>query len=277
MTVTHGRIKQSIAFWCFNLTGECWDLEKTCSVAKQLGCGSVELVDKEHWGVLKQHGLTCAMSPSGMPGAPFVKGFNNLNYHDELIARTRQAIDDSAAAGFPNVIAFTGYKWRDAEDPASGEISLEEGAANCVLGLKKVASYAEKQGVTICLEQLSTRDASHPLKGHPGYQGDDIDYVAGIARQVGSPNVKLSFDVYHVQIMNGDIIHRLEQYRDLLGHIQTAGAPGRGEIDDGQEINYPAIMCKLLELGYDGYVGQEFLPTRDPLEGLEDAVRRCDV
>ena len=169
MTVTNGRIKQSIAFWCFNLTGDCWDIEKTCSVAKQLAVPSVELVDKEHWGLLKKHGLTCAMSPNGMPGAFFMKGFNNLAYHEELIAKTKQAIDDSAAAGFPNVIAFTGYKWRDADDPNSGEISLEEGAANCVAGLKKVASHAEKNGITVCIEQLSTRDDSHPLRGHPGY------------------------------------------------------------------------------------------------------------
>jgi hydroxypyruvate isomerase len=144
--------------------------------------------------------------------------------------------------------------------------------------LKKLASHAEKKGVTICLEQLSTRDASHPLRGHPGYQGDDIDYVANIARQVGSPNVNLSFDIYHVQVMNGDVMNRLEQYRDLLGHVQTAGVPGRGPIDETQELNYPAIMRKLLELGYQGYVGQEFISVNtDPLAGLKDAVRRCDV
>lgn len=277
MLVKNGRIKQSIAFWCFNLTGDQWDIKKTVSVAKELGLPSIELVDKEHWGLLKENGLVCAMSPNGMPGAFFMKGFNNLAYHEELIAKTKQAIDDSAAAGFPNVIAFTGYKYRDADDPNSGEISLEEGAANCVAGLKKLAAHAEKKGVTICLEQLSTRDDSHPLRGHPGYQGDDIDYVANIARQVGSPRVKLSFDIYHVQVMNGDIMHRMVEYRDLLGHVQTAGAPGRGPIDDSQEINYPGIMRKLLELGYDGYVGQEFLGGENPFEDLKDAVRRCDV
>ena len=272
-----GRIKPSIAFWCFNLAGEQWDIAKACDVANQLGVRSLELVDKEHWGLLKQHGLTCAMSPNGMPGAFFMRGFNNPAYHAELIAKTRQAIDDSADAGFPNVIAFTGYKWRDADDPNSGEISLEEGAANCVAGLKQLASHAEKRRVTICLEQLSTRDDSHPLRGHPGYQGDDIDYVASIARQVGSPNVKLSFDVYHVQVMNGDVIHRMVEYRDLLAHVQVAGAPGRGEIDDNQEINYAPIFRKLLELNYDGYVGLEYLPTHDPVAGLADAVKRCEV
>jgi sugar phosphate isomerase/epimerase len=277
MTIFNGRIKQSIAFWCFNLMGDRWDIEQTCTVANELGCKSVELVDTADWGVLKRHGLICAMSPNGMPGAFFMKGFNNLKYHEELIAKTKRAIEETAAAGFPNVIAFTGYKWRDAEDPASGEIPLEEGAANCVAGLKQIATYAAKHGVTVCLEQLNSRDDSHPLRGHPGYQGDDLDYVAEIARQVDSPNVKLSFDVYHVQVMNGDIVRRLEENRDLLGHVQTAGVPGRCEIDVCQEINYPAIMRKLLELGYDGYVGQEFLPTRDPVEGLRDAVRRCDV
>jgi sugar phosphate isomerase/epimerase len=275
MAANQRSIKPSIAFWCFNLAGEHWDIEKTCAVAKQLGVGALELVDKEHWGLLKQHGLTCAMSPNGMPGAFFMRGFNNPAYHAELIARTRQAIDDSADAGFPNVIAFTGYKWRDADDPNSGEISLDEGAANCVAGLKQLASHAEKRGVTICLEQLSTRDDSHPLRGHPGYQGDDIDYVASIARQVASPNVKLSFDVYHIQVMNGDIIHRMVEYRDLLAHVQVAGAPGRGEIDDSQEINYAPIFRKLLELGYDGYVGLEFLPSGDAVAGLADAVDRC--
>ena len=146
MLVKNGRIKQSIAFWCFNLTGDQWDIKKTVSVAKELGLPSIELVDKEHWGLLKENGLVCAMSPNGMPGAFFMKGFNNLAYHEELIAKTKQAIDDSAAAGFPNVIAFTGYKYRDADDASSGEISLEEGAANCVAGLKKLAAHAEKMG-----------------------------------------------------------------------------------------------------------------------------------
>jgi len=277
MSDTVGRIKQSIAFWCFNTAGEFWDAEKMCAVANQLGCLSVEIIDATEWGILKKHGLLCAMSPNGMPGAPFIKGFNNPRYHEELIARTKQAIDDSAAAGFPNVLAFTGYKWRDAEDPSSGEITLEEGADNCVAGLNVLASYAANKGVTLCLEQLNTRDDTHPMKGHPGYQGDDLDYVASIVRRVDSPGVKLLFDIYHVQVMHGDVIRRLEENKDILGHIHTAGNPGRGELDDLQEINYPAIMKKLLELSYDGYVGQEFIPTRNPFAGLKEAVQLCDV
>src|SRR5579859_5664064 len=143
-SVSNGRIKQSIVFWCFNVAGEKWDTEQTCQVAKQLGVTSIELLSPENWPTLKKHGLTCAIAPNGMPGAPFVKGFNNPRYHDEVISRMKKMIDSCAEAGFPAVIAFTGYKWRDALDPKSGEISRDDGAANCVKGLKKIASYAEK-------------------------------------------------------------------------------------------------------------------------------------
>lgn len=272
-----GRIKHSVVFWCFNIAGDLWDIEKTCEIAKGLGCQSIEICGPETWSVLKKHGLSCAIAPNGMPGAPFVKGFNNPRYHDEVIATTSKMIDDCAAAGVPNVIAFTGYKWNDAEDPRSGEISAEQGAKNCVEGLKKIAAYAEKKGVTICVEHLNSRDGSHPMKGHPGYQGDDIDYVADIVRRVNSPRVKLLFDIYHVQIMNGDVIRRLEECKDVIGHIHTAGNPGRCELDDNQEINFPPIMRKLIEIGYQGYVGHEFIPTRDPVAGLREAIQVCDV
>ena len=275
--VVNGRIKQSVAFWCFNTAGDKWDVDTTCRHAKELGCASVELVGPDDWGVLKKYGLICAMAPNGMPGAPFVKGFNNKRYHEEVITRTKKAIDACAEVGFPNVIAFTGYKWRDADDPKSGAISRDDGAANCVAGLKEIAGYAEKKKVNVCLEHLNTRDDTHPMKGHPGYQGDDLDWVAGILRKVASPNVRLLFDVYHVQIMHGDLLRRIEQNKDLIGHVHTAGNPGRGELDDRQEINYPPIMRKLLEIKYSGYVGQEFIPTRKPLEGLRQAVRLCDV
>ncbi len=275
--VTNGRIKQSIVFWCFNVGGEMWDAERTCQVAKQLGVTSIELLGTEHWPTLKKHGITCAIAPNGMPGAPFVKGFNNPKYHDEVIAATTKMIDACVDAGYPAVIAFTGYKWRDAEDPKSGEISREEGFDNCVKGFKKLMPYAEKKGITICIEHLNSRDGSHPMKGHPGYQGDDVDYVAEICRKVGSPRMKMLFDIYHVQIMNGDVIRRLDQHKDVIGHIHTAGNPGRGELDDSQEINYPPIMRKLIDIGYTGYVGQEFIPTRAPLAGLQQAVRLCDV
>lgn len=272
-----GNIQHSVVFWCFNIAGEKWDIDQTCSIAKSLGCKSVEICGPAEWPTLKKHGLTCALAANGMPGAPFMKGLNNLRYHDEVISVTTKTIEDCSAAGFPAVIAFTGYKWNDADDPKSGEISLDDGAANCVAGLKKLARIAEQKNVTICLEHLNTRDSTHPMKGHPGYQGDDIDYVANIVRKVGSPRVKLLFDIYHVQIMNGDVIRRLDECKDVIGHIHTAGNPGRAELDDTQEINFPPIMRKLVEIGYKGYVGHEFIPTRDPLAGLREAVQLCDV
>jgi len=275
--VANGRIRQSIVFWCFNTGGEKWGVEKTCQVAKDLGVGSIEIIGPEHWPVLKKNGLTCAIAPNGMPGAPFMKGFNNTRYHDEVIATTKKMIDNCADAGVPSVISFTGYKWIDADDPKSGEISRDEGEKNCIKGLKQIAGYAEQKKVTICVEHLNTRDDSHPMKGHPGYQGDDVDYLSGILRKVGSPRVKLLFDIYHVQIMHGDVIRRIEQNKDVIAHIHTAGNPGRGELDENQEIWYPPIMKKLLAIKYDGWVGQEFIPTRDPFKGLKEAVKLCDV
>ncbi len=276
-TVKNGRIRQSIVFWCFNAMGEKWSIERTCEVAKQLGVTSIELGGPENWPTLKKHGVTCAIASNGMPGAPFMKGFNNPAYHEQVISVTKKRIDECAEFGCPAVIAFTGYKWKDADDPKSGEISREDGEKNCIKGLKAIAGHAEQKKVTICVEHLNTRDDSHPMKGHPGYQGDDLDYLAGIIRKVGSPRVKLLFDIYHVQIMHGDVIRRIEQTKDIIGHIHTAGNPGRGELDDKQEINYPPIMKKLLDIKYDGYVGQEFIPTRDPFKGLQEAVKLCDV
>jgi hydroxypyruvate isomerase len=273
----NGRIRQSLAYWCLNATSWKWDVERICKTARALGCESVELVPPEHWPVLREYGLKSAIAANGMPDPPFVKGVNNPRYHEEVIARTRKSIDQCAEFGIPNVIAFTGYKWIDAEDPSSGEISRDQGAANSVKALKALADHAARKRVTVCLEQLNTRDSSNPMKGHPGYQGDHIEYCAGIVAAVGSPHVKLLFDIYHVQIMNGDIIRYIRRYRDLIGHVHVAGNPGRGELDDTQEIRFPPIMRALVELGYKGYVGQEFIPTRDPARGLAAAVALCDV
>jgi hydroxypyruvate isomerase len=260
--VRKGRIKQSIIHWCFK---DHWDVEKMCAVASGLGCVSVELIAPEHWPVLKKHGLVCAIASSH----GFVKGMNNPANWEVCIATLTKQIDACASAGFPSVITFTGMR-----EP---HIPDDVGAKNCVEGYKKVVAYAEKKRVTLCLEHLNSRVSSHPMKGHPGYQGDHIDYCADIVKRVGSPRMKLLFDIYHVQIMDGDVISRIRQYKDLIGHIHTAGVPGRGELDAKQEINYPAVMEALVEVGYQGYVGQEFIPTRDPVAGLRQAVELCDV
>jgi hydroxypyruvate isomerase len=275
--VKHGRIRQSLAYWCLNATDWKWDIDRICATASALGCESVELVPPDLWPVVRSYGLANALAHNGMPDPPFQKGVNNPRYHDEVIERTKHAIDQAAGAGVPNVIAFTGFRWSDADDPASAEISLSQGAANSVKALSELGAYAAKPGIVICLEHLNTRDDSHPMRGHPGYQGDDIDYCAEIVKQTGSAHVKLLFDVYHVAIMNGDVIRRVRQYGPWIGHVHTAGVPGRGELDGTQEINYPAVMRALLETGYRGYVGQEFIPTRDPAAGLAHAVALCDV
>lgn len=270
-------IHQSIVAWCYQMCGDQWDMDRMCQVTKELGCDALEIVPPSEWPILKKYGLKCVLSPNGMPGAPFVRGFNNSAYHDELISRMTQSIEETAAAGFPNVIAFTGYKWLDADDPTSGEISRDECIKNCVTGLKRLAGLAESRGVTICLEHLNTRDDSHPMKGHPGYQGDDLGLVAEIIRRVGSQRVKLLFDVYHVQIMHGDVIRRIDEHIDIIGHVHVAGNPGRNELDENQEINYPPIMRRLHQHNYQGYVGQEFIPTRDAYAGLKQAIQWCDI
>lgn len=276
--VRKGRIHQAIVSWPYMLYGERWDLDRVCRVARELGCGGVDLLGPAEWPTLERYGLTCPVSVNGMPDPPFVRGLNNARYRDEVIARTRRRIEECAAAGVPAVIAFTGYAHVDADDPAAGEIPLEEGLAATVAGLKALAGDAERHGVTIVLEHLNTRVRDHAFKGHPGYQGDDIDACAEIIRRVGSPRVKLLFDVYHVQVMGGDVIARIRAYgTDIIGHVHTAGVPGRGELDDTQELQYAPIMRALLEIGYAGWVGQEFIPTRDPLEGLRQAVAVCDV
>jgi hydroxypyruvate isomerase len=252
-------------------------LDTLASHAADLDLLSVELLAPEQWPTVRKHGLTCAIAGNGMPPPPFVKGLNNPRYQAEVIGVTKKTMDACAEGGVPSVIAFNGYKWKDAEDPESGEISREEGARNTVAGLKELAAYGEEKGVTVCLEMLNTRDDTHPMKGHPGYQGDDIDYCADIIREVDSPRAKLLFDIYHVQIMNGDVIRRIREMKDLIGHVHTAGNPGRNELHLRQEIHYPSVMEALVEIGYEGYVGHEFIPTRDPRDSLAQAVKLCDV
>jgi hydroxypyruvate isomerase len=260
------------------LFGEKWDLAQLCRAARDLGCHALDLLEPPDWPAVLEAGLTCAVALNGMPNPAYRKGLNNTRYHEEVIGRTRRRIEECAQAKIPSVIAFTGFKWRDAEDPSSGEIPREEGAVNVVKGLKALARDAERLRVTIVLEHLNSRVTGHDFKGHPGYQGDDIDYCADIIRQVGSPRVKLLFDIYHVQVMHGDVVARIREYgSDLIGHVHTAGVPGRGELDDTQELQYGPVMTALLDVGYAGYVAQEFIPTRSPMAGLREAIAICDV
>ena len=258
--VTKGRINQSVTYWCF---AKYWDVEKMCQITKQLGCKSIELIEPKHWPTLRKYGLVCAIH--GSHG--FEKGMNNPNYHNMCLTKLRDSIDACSEYGFPSVITFTGFRENIPDDAGIG---------NCVNGYKKIIGYAEKKKVNLCLEILNSR-VDVEMQGHPGYQGDHTDYCMEIVKQVSSPRMKLLFDIYHVQIMDGDIITRIRQYKDYIGHYHTAGNPGRRELDDKQEINYRPIMEEIARTGYTGYVGQEFIPTRDPLKGLKQAVALCDV
>lgn len=277
-----GNIRHSIVQWCFK---DHYDIEQLCQVAKRLGCKSVELVDPKDWGLLKKHDLACAIAG----GHLFMQGMNNPKYQPGCLELLRKSIDACADAGFTTVITFTGYAeetgdWAGGKNPDLSKlptkrrrIDPDEGIRNCVEGFKQIVGYAEKKKVNLSLEMLNSRVSSHPMKGHPGYQGDHIDYCMEIIRQVGSPRLGLLFDVYHVQIMDGDLITRVHQCKEVINHVHTAGNPGRGELDEKQEINYGPVMKALVEIGYRGHVGHEFIPTRDPLEGLRQAVKVCDA
>jgi hydroxypyruvate isomerase len=276
-------IHHSVVTWCFE---PYWSFDVLCENASQLGCKSVELCPPESWATVKKHGLTCAIAPSHL----FIQGMNNPKYQPGCLEMLRKRIDQCADAGVKTVITFTGYAqdsgdWNNGSNPDltklppnRAKIDPETGANNCVEGFKKIVGYAEKKKINLAMEMLNSRVTDHPMKGHPGFQGDHIDYCMEIVNRVGSPRFGLLFDLYHVQIMDGDLIRRIHQCKDAIKHIHTAGVPGRGELDNEQEINYPPCMKALLEIGYEGYVGHEFIPRRlDPQVGLDQAIRVCDV
>ncbi|HRE80037.1 MAG TPA: TIM barrel protein [Opitutaceae bacterium] len=254
-----GRIAQSVVPWCFQpLT-----VPELARHAAALGIKSVELCPTTHWPLLKQLGLTPAIA--GSHG--FAKGFANREEHEECLSILRSRIDECAAAGVGRVITFSGFR---------KGITDEDGIRNMVNGLKKIVGYAEEKNVTLCLEMLNSRVTEH-MKGHPDYFCDDLERSVEICRQIGSPRMKVLFDFYHVQIMHGDLVRRLKQHKDYLGHIHTAGVPGRHEIDESQEIQYPILMQTLIAIGYDGFVGQEFIPVGDKIASLAQAVEICDL
>jgi hydroxypyruvate isomerase len=252
-------IRQSVVHWCFDPMS----VEELAANAGRMGLKSVELVGPEHWPTLKKHGLICAIS--GSHG--FSRGSAHKEEHAECLEKLRKSIDATAEAGFPNVITFSGFR---------RGLPLEEGFKNMVAGLEKIAGYAEKKKVTVCLEMLNSR-VNIQMKGHPDYMCDNIEWAVDICKAVGSERVKVLFDIYHVQIMEGDVIKRIEQLHPYIAHYHTAGVPGRNEIDDSQELNYAPIMKAIVATGYKGHVGQEFIPTRDKAASLSQAVRICDV
>ncbi|MEM7369365.1 MAG: TIM barrel protein [Bacteroidota bacterium] len=268
---SQNRIKQVVAAWPFMNAGPKWGPEEFLQQVQTLGISGVELFPVEHWHLLKSYDMICAATKSHT----FIRGMNNKGHHAECFEQLEKAIEVTAAAGFPNVMTFTGLADTSGE-PNGSLVSLEEGRSNCIEGYKKMARMAEKKKVTLILEPLNSKVAKN-MKGHPGYQGDHIHYCLDIIKAVSSPSLRLLFDVYHIQIMDGDLISHINKHIEFIGHVQVAGVPGRGEIGYRQEINYAAVMRSFLKNGYNGYVGHEWIPTADAMTGLKEAVSICDV
>jgi hydroxypyruvate isomerase len=261
-----GNINHSVCKWCYKMS-----LEDLCKAATAAGLHSVELLTAEAYPTLKKYDLHCAMS-SGVSVGPEKIGtlqnaWNRAENHDALVEAYTKRIDEVADAGFTNVICFSGNR---------RGVSDEEGIANMAAGLKRIMSHAEKRKVTVCLEMLNSR-VNIFMKGHPDYFCDKIEMAADVCRRVGSERMKILFDIYHVQIMQGDVITRIKEFAPLIAHYHTAGNPGRNEIDDTQELHYPGIMRAIVETGYKGHVGHEFIPTRDEVASLRQGIEACDV
>jgi hydroxypyruvate isomerase len=253
--VKNGRINQSVCKWCYRKS---FSLDQLCAVAAKMGLKSVELLSPAELPTVKKYGLVCAMVNSHGIG----KGLNNKDNHAACLAKIRESIDAAAEHGFPNVIAFSGNRAGMADD-----VGLE----NAAVGLKQVVGHAQKKKVTICIELLNSK------VNHKGYMFDNTNWGVELCKRVGSGRLKILYDIYHAQIMEGDVIRTIRKNKDYIGHYHTGGNPGRHEIDETQELYYPAIMRAIVKTGFEGYVGQEFIPTRDPLASLAQGVRICDV
>ncbi len=251
---TKGRIKQSVSRWCFGK----WSLDELCEVSKRLGLKAIDLLGPGEFETVKKHGLICSLVNSHS----LTDGLADKKFHEGCLAKLRETIDATAAAGFPNVISFSGNRRGIPDDV---------GVENAVEALKKIAGYAEQKKITIVLEYLNSK------VNHKDYMFDNMAWAVEVCKRVGSDRVKILYDIYHAQIMEGDIIRTIRENADYIGHYHTGGNPGRNEIDETQELYYPAILRAIAETGFTGYVAHEFVPKGDPLAALTYAARICDV
>jgi hydroxypyruvate isomerase len=250
-----GNLKQSVCKWCYQLGAA--DL---ASKGAKMGLKSVELLSAKEVLAIKSTGLTCAvLTPEGNS---IPNGLNRPANHERILKGLRDGIEFAAAQGLPNVICMSGNR-KGMDD--------HEGMKNCAEGLKKVVGLAEEKKVTIIMEGLNSK------VDHKDYMYDKTDWGVALCKMVGSPRFKLLYDIYHMQIMEGDVIATIRKYKDFIGHYHTGGVPGRHEIDDTQELNYPAICKAILKTGYTGYLSQEFIPAHEPMASLAASVRICDV
>ncbi len=252
-----GRVNHSVCKWCYPNV----PLDTLCQAGKEMGLHSIELLEVTDFPTLKQHDLICAMV-SGVPGG-ITSGLNRVENHDKIAEFFERTIPIVADAGYPNIICFSGNR---------KGMSEEEGLKNCAAGLKRVVGLAEKHNVTICMELLNSK------VNHHDYMCDHTKWGVELVKQVGSERFKLLYDIYHMQIMEGDVIRTIQDSHQYIGHYHTGGVPGRNEIDETQELYYPAVIKAIVATGFKGHVAQEFIPKRpDVLASLKQGVHICDV
>jgi hydroxypyruvate isomerase len=255
MPASSDSFHHSVCKWCYKDI----PLETLAHSARGLGLESIELLDPADWPVVRKYGLTCAMAN----GTTTIRdGFNRVENHAKYVPAMIERIAACADAGLPNVICFSGSR---------AGLADEQGLANCARGLRQIVGAAEKAGVTVCMELLNSK------VNHPDYMCDRTAWGVELCRRVGSERFKLLYDIYHMQIMEGDVIRTIQDNHRYIGHYHTGGVPGRHEIDDTQELCYPAIMRAIKATGFTGFVAQEFVPARDPLTSLRAAVKLCTV
>lgn len=253
---TH-RIHQSVSRWCYAKI----PLEDLCRAAASIGLAGIDLLKPEEYDVPARFGLRCTMAYAG--GGEINRGLNRTENHAAIEASLRAGIPVAAKANIPNVITFSGLRAPDLSD--------EQGARNTVLGLRRLAPIAQDHNVMLCMELLNSK------RDHPGYMADHTAWGVRVLEEVASPNVKLLYDIYHMQIMEGDLVETITSNARWLGHFHTGGVPGRHELDDTQEVNWPAVMRAIAATGFNGYVAHEFVPRKDPLSSLRAAFAVCNV
>ena len=254
--VTRGRLRQSVSRWCYQKMA----LPDLCRAVSALGVPAIDLLEASDWPIVRDHGLVCSMGYGG--GGTIRDGLNNAANHDRIVENLTAAMPKAAALGVPNLITFFGNR------QGRGD---REAIEACVAALNRLKGPAEQHGVTICVELLNSK------VDHADYQGDRTAFGVEVVSAVGSPRVKLLYDIYHMQIMEGDVIRTIRQHHAHIGHYHTGGVPGRHELDDTQELQWAAICRAIVDTGFTGYLAHEFVPVRDPMTSLGEAVVLCDV
>lgn len=256
-----GKVNHSVCWWTYNFVS----LEELCKAVKQMGFSAIDLLTPKEWPVAQQHGIYCSMCYTGGE-VSLTKGFNDPSNHDWLVKDILDVIPLMKKAGYTNLICFSGNR---------NGMDDETGLKNCVEGLQKVMPAAEKNGIIIQMELFNSK------VDHKDYMCDKSAWGVELCKRLGSANFKLLYDIYHMQINEGDVIRTIKDNHQYFGHYHTAGVPGRHEINESQELYYPAIIKAIVETGYKGYVAQEFMPTgattEEKMAALKDAINRCDV